>query len=86
MYLLDIAEHLKDIFDKLSKRDKKQLRESVLLDKKTYPLPAEIDVYEDKVAMLSFAKGQFVGLLIQNKDIATSLKTIFKLAFQRSKN
>ena len=56
------------------------------MDKKTYPLPAEIDVYEDKVAMLSFAKGQFVGLLIQNKDIATSLKTIFKLAFQRSKN
>lgn len=25
MYLLEIAEHLKDIFDKLSKKDKKQL-------------------------------------------------------------
>ena len=51
------------------------------MNKSTDPLPAEIDVYEDKIALLSFTKGKFVGILIQNQDIATSLKTIFKLAF-----
>jgi sugar-specific transcriptional regulator TrmB len=66
-------------------KDKESLRESVLVDKKEYPLPAEIDVYEDKVAMLSFAKGKFVGILVQNKDIASSLKSILKLAFEAKK-
>lgn len=68
---------------KVAKKDAEQLRQSVLLDKKDYPLPAEIDVYDDKVAMLSFANGQFAGILVQNKDIATSLKSIFKLAFEK---
>lgn len=60
--------------------DTKQLRESVLLNKTDYPLPAEIDVYEDKVALMSFAQNEFVGLIIQNQDIATSIKSIFKFA------
>lgn len=67
---------------KVKAKDTESLRESVLLDKKKYPLPAEIDVYEDKVALLSFDKEAFSGVLIENKDIATSLKTIFKLAFE----
>jgi sugar-specific transcriptional regulator TrmB len=67
----------------IAKKDKESLRESVLLDKKKYPMPAEIDVFEDKIALLSFAKGQFVGVLIQNQDLATSIKSIFKLAFEK---
>ncbi len=66
----------------LQKEDIKQLRESVLLDKEKYPLPAEIDVYEDKIALLSFKKGEFTGILIENKEIAESLKSIFKLAHE----
>ncbi|MFZ2664168.1 MAG: helix-turn-helix domain-containing protein [Patescibacteria group bacterium] len=70
--------------EQIHAKDKESLRESILLDKRRYPIPAEIDVYEDKVALLSFEKGNFSGILIQNKDIATSLKTIFKLAFRKS--
>lgn len=70
---------------KLARKDSRQLRESILLPKKEFPLPAEIDVYQDKVALLCFSQGQFMGVLIQNKDIATSLKTIFKLAFESKK-
>ena len=69
--------------ESVARQDQETLRESILLEKKTHPLPAEIDVYEDKIALLSFAKGQFVGVLIQNQDIATSLKSIFKLAFEK---
>jgi len=69
----------------VKKQDKKHLRESYLLDPKKYPLPAEIDVYDDKIAMLTFTKGEFLGLLIENEALATSLKSIFRLAFDRSK-
>lgn len=66
--------------EEVAKDDQRQLRHTVLVDKKEFPLPAEIDVYEDKIAMLSFAKGEFVGIIIENKDLAESLRSIFKLA------
>ncbi|MFA9288746.1 MAG: TrmB family transcriptional regulator [Weeksellaceae bacterium] len=66
---------------KLKGVDRKSYRKCILVDKKKYPLPAEIDVYEDKVAMLSFEKGEFIGLLIENKAFAQTLRSIFKLAF-----
>lgn len=69
--------------EKVQTNDANALRQSVLLNKLRYPLPAEIDVYEDKVAMLSFEKGEFIGLVIENAAFATSLKSIFKLAFDK---
>lgn len=62
-------------------QDAIHLRKTILVDKKELPLPAEIDVYEDKIAMLSFAKGEFIGILIENKDFAQSLRSIFRKAF-----
>ena len=67
----------------IAEKDKKQLRKTILVDKQEYPLPAEIDVYEDKIAMLSFRQGDFIGLILENKDIAESLRSVFKLAFAR---
>lgn len=67
----------------ISKQDKLQLRKSKLVDKGKYPIPAEIDVYQDKIAMLTFIKGEFVGLIIENKDLAESLRSIFRLAFEK---
>jgi hypothetical protein len=67
--------------ENLKKKDAESFRESYLVNKLDYPLPAEIDVYEDKIAMLSFEKGEFVGLLIENQALATSLKSLHKLAF-----
>lgn len=65
----------------VSTRDKKELRESILVDSNEYPLPAEISVYGDKVALLSFKKGNMAGVLIENKEIAKSLESIYKLLF-----
>jgi sugar-specific transcriptional regulator TrmB len=65
--------------------DKKENRKSVLIDGKTYPLPAEIDVYGDKVAMLTFENGEFKGLIVQNEAIATSLRSILKLGMSKEK-
>ena len=70
----------------IAKKDKEQLRETTLVNKQKYPLPAEIDVYQDKIAMLSFGEDKFVGIIIQNKDLAESMRSIFKLAFENQKN
>ena len=65
----------------LAKKDKEQYRVSKLVNSKKYPLLAEIDVYEDKIAMMDISKGKdFVGIIIENKAIAETLKSIFKLA------
>lgn len=68
----------------IQSEDAKQLRRTVLVNKKIHPLPAEIDVYEDKIAMLSFEKGKFVGILIQNQAFATTLKSVLALTFASS--
>lgn len=63
----------------IAAQDAAQLRKTTLVDKSKYPLPAEIDVYDDKIAMLSFEKGEFIGIVIQNEAFAQSLRSIFKL-------
>jgi predicted transcriptional regulator len=62
-------------------RDSEELRVSIVMDKAKYPIPAEIEVYENKVAMMSFAKTGMVGIVIDNKDFATTIRSIFKKLF-----
>lgn len=64
----------------MQERNTKELRETFLIDPANYPLPAEIDVYEDKIALSSFIKDD-VGLIIENHAIATTLMSVFKLLF-----
>jgi len=66
---------------KLHQDDKKTYRESFLIDPKKYPFPAEIEAYENKIALMSFKKGDFLGLIIENEDFATSLRSLLKLTF-----
>lgn len=70
----------------VASKDAKQFRTSLLIDKEKYPLPAEIDVYEDRIAMLSFDKGDFVATVIENKDFAQTLKSLFKLLFDTNQS
>jgi sugar-specific transcriptional regulator TrmB len=65
----------------LQKTDTKLLRQRFLVDPQKYSFPAEIDVYADKVAFMSFTKDNFHGVVIQNRDFATSLNSVFRLVF-----
>lgn len=69
----------------LKARDGQELRESYLVDGKRFPLPAEIDIYDDKITMLSFEQNEFVGLIVQNESFAQTLRSIFKLAYQAAR-
>lgn len=69
----------------LHQRDEKENRESLLVDSEKYPLPAEIEAYEDKVALMSFKQGEFLGMIIQNEDFAITLRSILKFLFDSRK-
>lgn len=69
----------------VAERDSQEMRESILLDPKKYPLPAEISVYGEKVVLLSFRKGKMTGLLVENKEMATSLASVYRALFEMRK-
>ncbi len=62
-----------------------EVTQRIQLDKKKYPLPADVAVYGDNVRLASLS-GDVHGIIIKNKDIATTLKTLFRLAWSESKN
>ncbi len=62
------------------KMGKEELREVYLVPKEKFPFENEINIYDDKVAIISHADK--VGVIIQNQSIADTQKAIFKLAFE----
>lgn len=66
----------------IARRDGEQLRETVLLNKEKYPLPAEVEIYRDRVTLMSFERGELVGLIIENKDFSRSMASIFGYLFE----
>jgi sugar-specific transcriptional regulator TrmB len=64
-------------------RDKQELRESVLIPKARFPLHGEMNIYNDKIALLSY--DQPVAVLIQNRAMADMQRSIFNLSFEIAK-
>lgn len=60
---------------------KENLMESRIIPSEKFPFSTEVVVYDDKVAIASH-KGKLMGVIIENKGIADSLKTIFNLAWE----
>ena len=61
------------------KKDMLWLMKRFNVNKKMYSAPVEIDIFSDKIAILSFGE-ELVGIIIESKQIAQSLKQIFMLA------
>ncbi len=81
--------YLKGVFayDKMAVRFKKrgveELREVYLIPKDKYLIENEINIYDDKVAII--APQDQVGVIIQNAHIANTQRSIFNLAFEYAK-
>jgi len=60
-------------------KDREQLRITKLIPKEKFPLKVNIDIYNNKVALTS--PDEMVGLIIESKDIADSMKTVFNLVW-----
>ncbi|MBT4384625.1 hypothetical protein HON22_05730 [Candidatus Peregrinibacteria bacterium] len=76
---------LKGIFlsNKLGKlwkeREKTELREVLLIPKEKYPFKNEINIYDDKVSIISHEDQ--TGIIIRNKTMADTQRIIFDFAF-----
>jgi len=64
-------------------RGKEELREVYLIPKEKFPFRNEINIYDDKVAIISHSDE--VGVIIQNKSIADTQRSIFKFGFEYAK-
>lgn len=65
------------------KRGKEELREVYLISKEDYPFKNEINIYDDKMAIISHQDN--VGVIIRNKNIADTQRSIFNFAFKYAK-
>lgn len=68
---------------KFKTRGKEELREVYLVPVEKFPFKNEINIYDDKVAIISHQDQ--IGVIIQNQNIADTQKAIFNLAFEYAK-
>ncbi len=64
-------------------KSKEELREVLLISKKDYPFDNEINIYDDKISIISHKDK--VGVIITNKHIANTQRSIFRLTFDNLK-
>lgn len=65
------------------KRSKSELREVYLIPKDKFFFENEINIYDDKVSIISHRDN--VGMIIQNQAIADTQRAIFNFAFEYAK-
>ena len=61
------------------KKDQDILFDRTWVSTSLYNSPVEIDIYGDRVAIMSYGK-EFVGTIIQSEQISKALKQVFELA------
>ena len=64
--------------------DKKSHREMRLIPEKQFDFTNEINIYDDKVAIVSF-KDELIGMIIESPEIANSQRAIFEMCWQFAK-
>lgn len=69
---------------KVHMEDKKYYREIRLLSGKKFRFGNEINIYDDKVAIISFKEG-LIGMIIESAEIANTQRIIFEMAWQFAK-
>jgi len=67
----------------LLEEDKENFVTRKYLSQEKFPLPAEITVYEDKVAIISY-KDPMMTTVIENQDIKTTFKVLFELLWSQA--
>lgn len=65
------------------KREKEEKREVMIFSNKTFPFKNEINIYNDKISIISHK--EMMGVIIQSHDIAETQRSIFKLGWEYAK-
>lgn len=62
------------------KRDKKELRKTILVSEKKYPFKMEIDIYGgNRVSFISFTKDEMAAFIIESKAVYQTMSAFFNL-------
>lgn len=69
--------------EKVHKEDKKYHREMRLLPENQFDFTNEINIYDNKVAIISF-NNELIGMIIESPAIAKSQRAIFNMCWQYS--
>lgn len=64
---------------KIVERDKVELRRTRLLEHELFAQDVEINIYGDKVAMISFVENELVGVILESKVFAAGHKEMFEI-------
>ena len=64
-------------------KDTEEYRETFLVSQDSFPLPTDIEIYGNKVMLASWREK--LGIIIESEEIATTLRSIFKLALEQAK-
>lgn len=59
--------------------DVSELRETILVDVARFPFKNEVNIFGDKVMIVSY--GDLMGVIIESRDIAQTQRSIFELAW-----
>jgi hypothetical protein len=63
--------------------DEKEYRSTSLVPKEDFPVPADIEIYNNKVMIASWKEK--LGIIIESEEIATTLRSVFKLALTEAR-
>lgn len=64
--------------------DAKEISETKLLPPEQFAIPVEINVYNDKVAVMSYSDE--MGLIIESKGIAQAMRTVYTLLWKATQS
>lgn len=67
----------------MKRNGQKEFREVYLIPKQKFPFKNEINIYDNKIAIISYADK--IGIIIENQNIADTQRSIFNFAFEYAK-
>lgn len=70
---------------KVRRENKEMHREIRLVNLKEFSFSNEINIYDNKVGIISFGKREITGIVIENKEIAETQRAIFMMAWDYAK-
>ena len=70
---------------KFQAKDNRNFRESKLVNTDLYNFPAEVLMYDDTVAFISYTQHEEYAVEIKNSAIATTLKMVWRFMWEASK-
>jgi sugar-specific transcriptional regulator TrmB len=59
-------------------KDPQNLREALQIDEKKFPFKCGVDIYDNNIAFYDY-RGNIMGVLIENEDMAATMRTIFDI-------